>query len=162
MWIHPNSYKKRIITVVYIFAVMLLLLLVLLKSCDSHPSSNESKEEVKTLDFIPADDSTDERITIPGISGLYLKCGQLNQTVDFYNPDKNNCLFQIALYLSDDTLLFESDYIKPGEHLNDIAISEPLKQGVYQNCTLLYKCFSIDGKTQYNGSQFKVEINSIK
>lgn len=162
MWIHPNSYKKRIITVVCIFAVMLLLLFVILKSCDSNPSSNEPKEEVKTLDFIPADDSTDERITIPGVSGLYLKCGQLNQTVDFYNPNKNNCLFKISLYLSDETLLFESDYIKPGEHLNDITISEPLKQGVYQNCILLYKCFSIDGKTQYNGSQFKVEINSIK
>lgn len=163
MWTHPDSHKKRIITVVCIFAVMLLLLFFLLKSCDTHPSSTEPKEkETKSLDFIPADDSTDERITIPGISGLYMKCGQLNQTVDFYNPDKNNCLFKISLCLSDGTLLFESDYIKPGEHLSDIVITESLKQGLYQNCILFYNCFSIDGKTQYNGSQFKVEINSIK
>ena len=112
----------------------------------------------KTLDFIPAEG--EERITIPGYKGIYLAAGTNQQKVDFYNPESNNCLFKISLYLSNDYLLFESDLLKPGERLNDITINLKLEKGIYKNCVLVYQCYSMDGKTQLNGSNQTIEINS--
>ncbi len=163
----PERKRKTVIYILLLIIIVIILLLLLFK-CSSNrgteppPSDSTSTTENKTLDFIPAEGNGNGKITIPGITGIYLKPGVINQTVDFYNPEKNNCLFKISVYLSNDCLLYQSDYIKPGEHLTNINLNVKLEKGIYQNCLLLYECFSLDGKTQYNGSSMKIEINTSK
>lgn len=152
--------KKRIIVVVLILTVIILLLC--LQQCgNDSPAPPAETEPNKILDFTPMEGKEEENsITIPGTNGIFLKPNQLNQQVNFYNPEKNNCLFVISLYLSDDTLIFQSDYIRPGDQLTEITLLTELQKGIYQNCRLVYECFSMDGQTQYNGSQFSIDINT--
>ena len=107
------------IYILLLLIIVIILILLLFKCCSSNrgteppPSDTTSTTENKTLDFIPAEESGNGNITIPGITGIYLKPGVINQTVDFYNPEKNNCLFKISVYLSNDYLfpLYRTDVI---------------------------------------------------
>lgn len=110
------------------------------------------------LDFTPA--AENKSIQIPAVTGIYMRAGELKQTVDFYNPKENNCYFVISLYLSDDTLIYKSDMIAPAEQIKEITLLQELKRGIYRNCRLVYNCYSLDNKTQLNGSNVVLEINA--
>lgn len=154
--------KKRWV-VLTVSIILILALLLCLRQCKNDmPASPRETEPSKTLDFTPVEGKTEDSISIPGTNGIYLKPNQLQQTVNFYNPEKNNCLFVISLYLSDDTLIFQSEYIRPGDQLKEITLRTELQQGIYKNCRLVYECFSMDGQTQYNGSQFSIDINTTQ
>ena len=152
--------------ILLLLIIVIILMLLLFKCCSSNrgteppPSDTTSTTENKTLDFIPAEGNENGIITIPGYAGLIFQHGTLNQNTDLHNPEKNNCLFVISLYLSDDTLIYKSDYIKPGETLDEITLLQALERGIYKNCKLVYNCYSLDGKTQFNGSNQTIEINS--
>ena len=147
--------RKKYITIVVILVFLIFLIFCLCRSCEKSPSGNTSEPE-KTLEFIPADERDSDNITIPGITGLNMKSNQLNQTVDFYNPDSNLCYFKISLYLSDDTLIYQSDYLKPSEHITEIT----LRRGIYKNCRLVYQCYSLTDKIELNSGELKLEINA--
>lgn len=143
--------------------ILILALLLCLRQCENDmPALPLEPQPSKTLDFTPMEGKTENSISIPGTNGIYLKPNQLQQTVNFYNPEKNNCLFVISLYLSDDTLIFQSEHIRPGDQLTEITLLTKLQQGIYKNCRLVYECFSMDGQTQYNGSQFSIDINTTQ
>lgn len=142
--------------------VMVLIVILSLKGCNgTTPKDNNNSSDTtsdKVLDFTPAEER--KSIQIPAVTGIYMRSGQLNQTVDFYNPKENNCYFVISLYLSDDTLIYKSDMIAPAEHIKEITLLQELKRGIYRNCLLVYNCYSLDNKTQLNGSNVVLEINA--
>lgn len=152
--------KKYIIALILLF-VAVIMLVWLFYSCQSHktnPTAATTTTESKSLDFTPY--NTADTITIPGIDGLNLKAGQLNQQVDFCNPSQNKCYFQISLFLSDDTLMWKSDYIAPSEEISEITLFKELQRGLYKNCRLVYDCYSLNDKSQLNSGEVKLEINS--
>ncbi len=159
-----NKRKWYIIGALMIIALVIAIIL-LLRSCnggippDTPSEITQSTTSDKELDFTPAGDN-DRRIQIPAVTGLYMRAEQLQQMVDFYNPKENNCYFVISLYLSDDTLIYKSDMIAPGEHITDITLLQELQRGIYRNCRMVYNCYSLDSKKQLNGSDVILEINS--
>lgn len=153
--------KKYIIALILLFVVVIMLVW-LFYSCQSHktnPTAATTTTESKSLDFTPYNNTADT-ITIPGIDGLNLKAGQLNQQVDFCNPSQNKCYFQISLFLSDGTLMWKSDYIAPSEEIPEITLYKELQRGLYKNCRLVYDCYSLNDKSQLNSGEVKLEINS--
>ena len=75
------------------------------------------------------------------------------------NPAENHCYFQVSLYLADDTLLWQSDLIKPGKTSAPITLSRPLDPGTYPGATLRYACFRLDReKTPLNGAETKLTL----
>lgn len=159
--------NKRLRTFLYITSavVILVILIIGLRCCNSStppPSGTDSTTESTTdneLDFVPAGDNNG-RIQIPAVTGLNMRAGQLEQTVDFYNPQENNCYFVITLCLSDDTEIYKSDMLAPGEHITAITLSQELQRGLYRNCRMIYNCYALDGKTKLNGSNVVLEIYS--
>lgn len=159
--------NKRLQSFLYITAavVILVILIISLRCCNSStppPSGTDSTTESTTdneLDFVPAGDNNG-RIQIPAVTGLNMRAGQLEQTVDFYNPQENTCYFVITLCLSDDTEIYKSDMLAPGEHITAITLSQELQRGLYRNCRMIYNCYALDGKTKLNGSNVVLEINS--
>lgn len=98
-------------------------------------------------------------ISIPGYEGITLKADSLKQTVALKNPEQNTCYFVIALYLEDGTMLWQSDYIKPGETSSPIVLTQSLEKGNYPNAVLQYSCFKTDSeKTQLNGAETKLTL----
>lgn len=159
--------NKKLRKILYITAavVILVMLIICLRYCNRStppPSGTDTPTEStsdKVLDFVPAGDNNG-RIQIPAVTGVNMKAGQLEQAVDFYNPKENNCYFVITLCLSDDTVIYKSDMLAPGEHITAITLSQELQRGLYRNCRMIYNCYALDGKTKLNGSNVVLEINS--
>lgn len=156
-----NIRKKNVVIILLATFIIILILMLLLRSCQSGKlllNVNDTTES-KVLDFVP-NNETNQSIIIPGVNGMNLKSNQLKQKVDFYNPDKNNCYFRITLYLSDDTLIWQSNLIEPSKHITEIKLNQALQRGLYRNCRLVYDCYTLDEKSPLNGGQVKLEINS--
>lgn len=151
---------KRIAGIVLLMAVMGIVLL--LRSCRAGVGTvpTDTTPPKNTLDFTPAGEQQDNTITIPGMTGIAMKSGQLQQTVDFHNPEQNACYFVLSLYLSDDTLIYQSDFLAPGEYISEIVLNQALQRGVYGKCRLVYECFTLDNKCALNTGEVILEINS--
>ena len=153
-----KKHMYQIIILLLLIAFIVSLFAYCHKSTDKPPANTEQTQ--KPLDFEEYEEYKNQSISIPGTSGIALAANTTTQTVDFYNPQENQCYFVISLYLSDDTLIYKSDYIEPGERITDIELLQTLKQGIYKNCTLNYDCFTLANKSRLNGSTIKLEISS--
>lgn len=156
------SKRKQMIYILSLIALAVILL-VLLRCCygqTSPPDTIQDETIDKHLDFEPAAETTTNSISIPGITGINMKSGQLHQTVDLYNPKENNCYFVVSMFLSDDTLIYKSDYLAPAESLTEITLLQTLQRGTYKNCRLVYNCYTLEGKDALNSGTVIFEINS--
>lgn len=156
------SKRKQAIYILLLIALVVILM-VLLRCCycqTSPPDTIQDETTEKHLDFEPAAETTTNSITIPGITGLSMKSGQLQQTVDLYNPKENNCYFVISMFLSDDTLIYKSDFLAPAETLTEITLLQTLQKGTYKNCRLVYNCYALDNRAALNSGTVIFEINS--
>lgn len=145
-----------------ILLILAVINIIALRSCggETAPIIPETALPQNTLDFTPAGERQENNIIIPGMTGIVMKSGQLEQTVDFHNPEQNACYFVLSLYLSDDTLIYQSDFLAPGEHITEIMLNQALQRGVYGKCHLVYECFTLDGKCPLNTGEVVLEINS--
>lgn len=103
-------------------------------------------------------DIANRSTAIPGYEELNLKANRKQQNIALSNPSKNNCYFKITLMLDDGTILWVSNYIKPGESSEAICLTKELEKGSY-NAVLKYDCFSTDGEMKrLNGAQTKLSL----
>lgn len=153
--------KKSKFTIVFIVVLLVIMLIFLLFSCRGNTKTDNAiiTTQNSKLDFEPVNDEI-KTIKIPGTNGINLKADSINQSVYFYNPNENNCYFVIELYLSDNSLIWRSNWLKPSESITNIELLEPLQKGIYKNCELVYNCYSINEKKPLNNGKVKIEINS--
>ena len=98
-------------------------------------------------------------IAIPGYEAITLEANTKKQSTALKNPSHNMCLFRISLILEDGTVLWVSDYVKPGEISDNIELSKELEPGAYPNSILKYECFTTDGSlSPLNGAETKLTI----
>lgn len=100
-------------------------------------------------------------IAIPGFTSLTFKKDQLNQSVNFRNPDINKCYFKLTLTLPDGEVLWKSDFLAPGENVTSIVLNRTLEAGVYEHAKLIYSCFSLDTLAPLNGARISFELNVV-
>lgn len=105
--------------------------------------------------------SATDKIAIPGWDCIYIKSDTTSQKVNFYNPQENNCLFLITLYIEDEDV-WKSGYIKPGYGYYDITLSKEFKPGEYTG-GLKIRCFKESGE-ELNSAKvtFKVIVQGDK
>ena len=150
-------------------AAFLIAILALgtLTGCSGNSVGNvdNPKKDYSNIEMNP-------NISIPGYESLDFKAGKEKQSVDFYNPDENTCFFRISLVVKDETdtangeegnageetVLWTSDFIEPGEHVKSIKLSKELESGEY-TATLKYECFRLQDKTPLNGSNVELTLN---
>lgn len=151
---------KKIIAIIAVAVVVIIALFLVLRACNYNTGYNESTDgsTSKPLDFTPIGE--ENRITIPAVTGLALNAGSIHQTVNLHNPSENSCFFVISIYLSDGTLIYQSDYLAPSERLTEIELSQELQRGIYRNCRIVYSCYSLDNKTPLNSGETIIEITS--
>lgn len=157
--------KKRILFTSIILLIIVIIVLVF-HSCQNSPKENQGQEKdnssaaEKVLDFTPYTDSKSGNITLPAVTGLNFKANKIEQTVDFYNPSSNRCNIVISIILSNDSEIWRSNTLAPGESINTITLNQPLNKGLYQNCYIVYECFNAETNQQLNGGRAKIDINS--
>jgi len=157
--LHQKTKSKTIPVIFPILTAIILLallMIILLRSCDGAPSSNN--ENVADSTTATVEKNTDS-ISIPGYEGLTLRADSKKQDLCLSNPAQNTCYFQIALFLEDGTLLWQSELIEPGKTSKPIILEKELEKGTYPKAVLHYSCFEMNKElTQLNGAEIKVTL----
>lgn len=100
-------------------------------------------------------DQTPGTIAIPGFDELTFVADQTQQYVNFYNPEVNDCLFLMTLYV-DGEPCWQSGYVEPGKGYYTIELSDPLPVGIYKG-ELRIQCFKANG-TELNSAKVTFEL----
>ncbi len=145
-----NKQKRYILFGV--IALLILCLILLLVRCGNSYTQEAARE------FLPADEGAVEwkgnqslgephipgSISIPGFSTLSFVADQTQQRVNFYNPETNNCMFLMSLYVEDE-LYWQSGYVEAGKGYYSIELYESLPTGEYA-AMLQIQCFRASGE----------------
>lgn len=144
------------------FAVWIVLLLLLLAAaCAVFAFSRGEKENTPRLpqpveSYDPEKESAS--IAIPGYEYLTLAADTKKQSIALDNPKTNTCYFLISLFMEDGTLLWQSDYLAPGEASKPIELTLALEAGTY-NAVLHYDCFRMNSElSSLNGAETKLTL----
>lgn len=137
---------------VIFLSITLIVLFVLLYLSPSAPTTSDGEiwHGKQTIEH----QTEVKHIEIPGIDTLYLKAGQTEQQVNFYNPDANDCSICFTLSIGED-LLWKSGKCQPGFGFYEIELEHPLETGTYKG-ELLHEC-ERDGQA-LNSAKMNLEI----
>lgn len=97
-------------------------------------------------------------ISIPGFEVWNIDAGKTKVSANFYNPNQNGCYFVLSVVL-DDTgeKIYESKYLKPGQHLYEVELLRALRAGEYK-ATLHYSTYSLTDRTPLNGADVPFKL----
>ena len=152
----PKPKRFPWLLIVGTIALIAVLVLLILKGCNSAPLPNQGKGTDTTTAAI---EKNPDSIAIPGYEMLEMKAGSKEQSLCMPNPPQNCCYFQIALYLEDGTLLWQSELIEPGTTSKPIVLTKALDKGMYPNAILRYSCYRMDESlTPLNGAETKLTL----
>lgn len=128
-------------------AVLLYALYLLFGNVNSSQLQNETITEPR------ATQQPVGQIAIPGYESLTLLANEKKQNISLHNPAQNQCYFRISIVLEDNTVVWKSDLIEPGDS-SQIILSKKYEPNVYYNSALKYECFSLDeSRTPLNGAE---------
>lgn len=153
---NKSSFPTALFIIIPILAIGIAAWFIFFKP--THDSVVVLNQSTETAEAAPVE-KTENSISIPGFEGLNLKAGEKKQSVALMNPEQNPCYFVITLILEDGTVLWESDYIAPGEISKPITLNQPLEAGTYPNSILRYSCFTLDkNRSPLNGAETKLTL----
>lgn len=144
---------------VFIFLIVILVLILTIGAVvlRTHKTDNPSLIEDRNATPWNGEQSLPKAaraqgnaIAIPGFDELVFIEHQKEQAVNFYNPESNDCLFLMTLFVND-RQIWKSGYVSPGNGYYQIELDDELSQGQY-NGVLRIQCFKSDGS----------ELNSAK
>lgn len=99
-----------------------------------------------------------DKISVPGFETWTIDAKETKVTTNFYNPEQNGCYFVISVIIDKtDETIYESKYLKPGQHLYEIELLRALEAGKYQ-ATLHYSTYSMTDLTPMNGADVPFEF----
>lgn len=149
-------YRAIISVLVLLLVVAGIVIVALLSNASQQPPGGGSNTTAESTEVEKLTNS----IAIPGFAQLTFQAGETKQTVALSNPAENFCYFKISLILEDGTVIWVSDLVEPGKQSEPITLSQALEAGTYENVTVHYDCYTMDGNmTQLNSGEVKVTLN---
>ena len=151
-----NSPKS--ISIIFILIIVLAFAVLIFMICRKYDNTHNciSGSEAATDTTV---EKNPDSIAVPGYEMLELKAGSREQSLCMPNPPQNCCYFQIALYLEDGALLWQSELIEPGTTSKPIVLKKTLDKGMYPNAILRYSCYRMDDDlTPLNGAETKLTL----
>ena len=147
--------KMPIFSWIIVGILLVVIAFLTFKLYNINPTIIRQQEVLETT---PPVEKNPDSIAIPGYEILELQANSKTQILCLPNPEQNVCYFQIALYMEDGALLWQSEMIAPGDTSQPISLTKPLDQGTYPNAILKYSCFKMDGVTPLNGAETKLTL----
>jgi len=99
-----------------------------------------------------AQQNVNESISIPGFETMTIPAGETSVSAYFYNPENNNCYFEISIILSDmGEEIYKSKLVSPGQKLYQIELSEALEKGIY-DAMIHYSAYALSDYSDMNGA----------
>ena len=173
------KYKLIILIVIVCVATFIFISMQgndAIKQSDSYVSSGDSDvgfSNITTNDVFENTDVQDfykqsgdlRNIALVGFKNLRIKSNRVDVNVNFTNPDENDglCYQVFELHLTDEygestEVLYESDFVKPGDSLKRVNLTRPIKKGEY-DAIIYIKSFLMDeNRTPANDAMFKIKL----
>lgn len=145
-----NKNLKNIIIFFLVIVLVVVLFFTFRNILNNNSAVKEKSITEKNVDLID----------IPGFDKITFKADSEKQNILFYNPDKNNCYFQISIITDDGTVLWKSDLVKPSEKIESIELNKKIEKGSF-SAIIKYDCFTLEDKSSLNGAEVKVTIDVI-
>lgn len=134
--------KEKILILIILLLLLIILLLIFFWKKPKNASGGIGLEIDKNAgEYVaPANQENvdSKNVAIPGWGSLKIPANKTEVTVDFYNPDENKDLYYLTfeLRLPNDSeqgyeVLYKSDLVEPGLHIQNITLSKSLKKGTY-------------------------------
>ena len=111
------------------------------------------------------DNTVEQDVAISGRKSIAIPANQKEVTVDFYNPKENEGLYYMTfeLRLCDQSkqgyeVLYTSELIEPGKHINRIILSHTLEKGTYDAVIHVQPYRMNEEKTHTNNADMKIKL----
>jgi hypothetical protein len=112
------------------------------------------------------DASADKGVAIPGWGSLKFKAGELEQAVDFYNPDDNMDEYYLTfeIRLTDESqedgyeVIYTSGLIEPSKHVQKITLSHALEAGTYDSIIHVQPYRMDEARTATNNADMATQL----
>ena len=157
-----NSRKDIVISVLIIVVILLIVAFVILAMIfkntvnkNNQPTNTTVLQTTTQATETAEEESTAKKakntntIDIPQRGFITFAADTAKQTNTVTNPEQNFCYFKVTLKLADGTVLWQSDYIAPGESSDPMVLKKPLKKGTYEKAVMLYECFALNDDGTY-------------
>ena len=154
---------KWIILLVLILAVVAAALLIIQPWAGSEekPSGGGLIIDSGAGDYVePTETQTEPGVAIPGWGSITIPANQQTVSVDFYNPEKNEGLYYLTFKLSlADTgeVLYESNAVPPGKHIQSITLNRALPAGTY-DAKIYVQPYRMSDETPTNNADMKTTL----
>ena len=140
--------KNKKLSLIILLLLLLLIGSIAIFSLRTAPdlpflSTDENAEDWKGNQDLSKPNTDYPKIAIPGITSLVFTADTKEQKVNFYNPEENDCLFHMTLYI-EDVPYWESGNVEPGKGYYNITLTDTLAEGDY-DAYLLVECFKANG-----------------
>lgn len=164
--------RKTILKIIFYFTTLVLITFVV-NSCYDKSSENVGetnqiinsgeKENIGITEnpVIP----NPKAVAIPGWESITIGANTKRATVEFYNPEANMDMFYLTFELrllndNDENyeVLYKSDFIKPGEKIQEIELSRKLDVGEYSAIVYAQPYRMNAEKTPTNNAEMKVKL----
>ena len=144
--------KKRRYIVFGVIISLIACLTLLLVRCEGNPATDTPNRLLEVDegavqwegDKNRPSNQTPGTIAIPGFDELTFIADQKQQYVNFHNPELNDCLFLMTLYV-DGEPYWQSGYVEPGKGYYTIELSATIPVGEYSG-ELRIQCFKTNGQ----------------
>ena len=161
MELNMTNSKKQITTGIVLIAIgvtALLCITFLITFSDGNPLQTAGEVFEFEPEQVPLMSSINSSISIPGFESLLIPANESTVPAYLYNPDNNQCYFEISILLSgEDTPLYKSSLVSPGQKLYEIKLSRTLDQGIYE-AILHYKTYSLNDFSPMNGANIPFSL----
>ena len=128
-------------------------------------SKKVSKEAIKqqidedASEFFEKKEESAPNIVMPGWRQITIESNTTDISgVDFYNPESNKGYYYLKFQLKiNNEVLYESNLVEAGKHIQKIKISRPLESGIY-DATVFIQPYKMDMKTPTNNGEVKLKL----
>ena len=150
-----------LLIVVAVVAVAATCAVFFLLSGDDSPSGGGLIIDSGAGDYIsPTQTPVEPGVEIPGTPSITIPANQQTVSVDFYNPEGNEGLYYLTfkLVLSDTgEVLYESNAVPPGKHIQTITLSRALPAGSY-SAEIHVQPYRMSDETPTNNAEMKTTL----
>ena len=108
----------------------------------------------------PTQTQTEPGVAIPGWGSITIPANQQTVSVDFSNPERNEGLYYLTfkLILSDTgEVLYESNAVPPGKHIQSITLTRALPAGIYA-AVVHVQPYRMSDETPTNNADMKTTL----
>ena len=150
-----------LMAVVAAVAVGVTLLITQPWAGDDSPSGGGLIIDSGAGDYVaPTQTQAVQGVAIPGWSSIKIPANQQTVSVDFYNPEANEGLYYLTFKLSlTDTgeVLYESNAVPPGKHIQSITLNRALPTGEYA-AVIHVQPYRMSDETPTNNADMKTKL----